>query len=67
MINNAANILNQETSNQVITENNSIKIPTGVSIESASYIENSNLETNEEVVEHTKSINAEEHTPKLFS
>ena len=45
---------------------NSSSIPSGVSIESASYIENNNLEE----YENSSSLhedNEEEHTPKLFS
>ena len=41
-------------------------IPSGVSIESASYIENSNFK-NEENTSISLNENEEEHTPKLFS
>ena len=41
-------------------------IPTGVSFESASYIENNNLAENEDSLSSNES-NEEEHTPKLFS
>ena len=49
------------------SENSFNEVPSGVSIESASYIENSNLEKNEEITEQTGCINDEEYTPKLFS
>ncbi len=54
----------QETSNE--TENISTNLPTGVSIESASYMENNNLIEKEEnlILSEDKE---EEHTPKLFS
>ena len=42
-------------------------IPTGVSIESASYIENNNLEENNDKLEISENNNDEEFTPKLFS
>ena len=65
---NNARKLNEETPNNVSTENNFDDLPTGVSIESASYIENSSLENNEEITEQADSINnEEEYTPKLFS
>ena len=64
---NDALTLNEETPNNVSTENNFNDVPTGVSIESASYIENSNIEHNEEAIEQADSINDEEYTPKLFS
>ena len=66
-INDASTSLNEETPNNVSTENNFNDLPTGVSIESASYIENSSLEKNEEITEQADSINEEEYTPKLFS
>ena len=52
--------------NIVEAEQNHNNIPSGVSIESASYIENSNLEDNEDSLD-TITNNEEEHTPKLFS
>ena len=55
-----------ENENIVETEQNHNNIPSGVSIESASYIENSNLEDNEDSLD-TITNNEEEHTPKLFS
>ena len=68
VINDASTTLNEEAANNVSTENNFNDLPTGVSIESASYIENSSLENNEEVTEQVDSINnEEEYTPKLFS
>ncbi len=42
-------------------------IPSGVSIESASYIESNNLEENEQVSSNLENNNEEEFTPKLFS
>tara|TARA_B100000963_G_scaffold296770_1_gene267995 strand:+ start:657 stop:2147 length:1491 start_codon:yes stop_codon:yes gene_type:complete len=40
--------------------------PTGVSIESASYIENSNLNQDQNITSNDE-MNEDEHTPKLFS
>ncbi len=54
------------TENIFDTEQNPNNIPSGVSIESASYIENNNLEDNENSFASI-SNNEEEHTPKLFS
>jgi hypothetical protein len=62
----STNNFNEDIPNNVSTENNFTEVPTGVSIESASYIENSNLEINKETTEQADSIN-EEYTPKLFS
>ena len=56
------NIFNE---NNVETEQLSNNIPSGVSIESASYIENNNLEENEGI--STTPTIEEEYTPKLFS
>ena len=42
-------------------------IPSGVSIESASYIENNNLKNNEKSSSTLSNENDEEYTPKLFS
>ena len=42
-------------------------IPTGVSIESASYIEKNNIEDDESNLAMEKDSNEEEYTPKLFS
>ena len=42
-------------------------IPSGVSIESASYIENNNLKNNEKSSSTLSNENEEEYTPKLFS
>jgi len=68
VINDASTSLNEEAQNTVSTENNLNDIPTGLSIESASYIENSSLENNEEITDQADSINnEEEYTPKLFS
>ena len=50
------------------TDQNLNNIPTGVSIESASYIENNNLEEyNEKILIKTQLKNEEEYSPKLFS
>ena len=68
LINDASTSLNEEAQNTVSTESNLNDIPTGVSIESASYIENSSIENNDEITEQADSINnEEEYTPKLFS
>ena len=68
LINDASTSLNEEAQNTVNTENNLDDIPTGVSFDSASYIENSSLENNEAITEQVSdSINNEEYTPKLFS
>ena len=56
IINDASTSLNNEEANNVSTENNFNDLPTGVSIESASYIENSSLENNEEITEQADSI-----------
>ncbi len=74
--------VDEEQDNASITQNNlenesqikgssenydySENIPSGVSIESASYIENNNLEENESSSADLEN-NEEEHTPKLFS
>ena len=64
----ASTSLNEEAQITVSTESNLNDIPTGVSIESASYIENSSLENNEEITEQSDNLNKEqEYTPKLFS
>ena len=67
VINGASTSLNQETPNNVGIEKNFNDFPTGVSMESASYIENSSLENNEQTSEQADSISEEEYTPKLFS
>ena len=69
VINDASTSLNEEASNNFSSKNNFNDLPTGVSIESASYIENSSLENNEEITEQADNIsnNEEEYTPKLFS
>jgi len=68
LINDASTSLNEEAQNTISTESNLNDIPTGVSIESASYIENSSIENNDEITEQAYSINnEEEYTPKLFS
>ena len=53
-----------DTSNEINPASNNI--PEGVSIESASYIENNNLEENESLVDKVEESEAE-YTPKLFS
>jgi len=68
LINDASTSLNEEAQNTVNTENNLDDIPTGVSFDSASYIENSSLENNKEITEQADNTNnEEEYTPKLFS
>ena len=68
LINDDSTSLNEEAQNTVSTENNPNDIPTGVSFESAAYIENSSLENKEEITEQFDSINnEEEYTPRLFS
>ncbi len=54
-----------EESNE--TNENLNNIPSGVSIESASYIENNNLKNNENITSTLSNENEEEFTPKLFS
>ncbi len=69
------NILNDVANNSIDEpmknkniDNNINEVPKGVSIESASYIENNNLnKNNEENLELSKSSFEEEYTPKLFS
>ncbi len=53
-----------DTSNEINLASNNI--PEGVSIESASYIENNNLEENESLVDKVEESEGE-YTPKLFS
>ena len=50
-----------------MTKENLNNIPSGVSIESASYIENNNLKNNETSTSLQSNENEEEFTPKLFS
>ena len=57
---------NNEVEQLTEKENTINNIPSGVSIESASYIENSNLEENE-VFSEINDKGENEHTPKLFS
>ena len=60
------NVEKEESNENRSQVDNSSSIPSGVSIESASYIENNNLED----YENSSSLhedNEEEHTPKLFS
>ena len=67
LVSNVSSSLNEEAPNTLSTKNNLNDIPSGVSIESASYIENSSLENNEETQAHADSTHEEEYTPKLFS
>ena len=63
----ANNSIDEPMKNKNI-DNNINEVPKGVSIESASYIENNNLnKNNEENLERSKSSFEEEYTPKLFS
>jgi len=57
---------NNEIEQSTENENNINNIPSGVSIESASYIENNNIEDNE-VFSEINGKGENEHTPKLFS
>ena len=68
VINNFENTLNneQEIKTEVNADQSLSSLPSGVSIESASYIENSNLND----IDNKRPLNennSEEHTPKLFS
>ena len=65
------NVENTSENENFIRESDELKenlnnIPSGVSIESASYIENNNFK-NEESTSISLNENEEEHTPKLFS
>ncbi len=61
----------EESAEVVGTENNLNNVPTGVSIESASYIENNSLGDkgeNDDILKHNfVDSHEEEYTPKLFS
>ena len=59
---NLENIIETSTNAEEVKTN----IPSGVSIESASYIENNDLEENTKSIEITED-NEEEYTPRLFS
>ncbi len=65
--NSSINNMKNEESTSALNEVNTIQnnIPSGVSIESASYIENNNLEEYDNLPE--KKFDNEEPTPKLFS
>ncbi len=67
ILNDAANNSNYTSAKSLTTENNYNEIPSGVSIESASYIENSNFGENDENMKSHKGSNEEDYTPKLFS
>jgi len=60
-INNLEQNIPEPKNDSVMTESNEDNIPNGVSIESASYIENNNNNSEIDI------NNDEEHTPKLFS
>jgi cell division protein FtsZ len=60
-INNLEQNIPETKNDSVMTESNEDNIPNGVSIESASYIENNNNNSEIDI------NNDEEHTPKLFS
>ena len=65
-----SNILNNAVNDSMQSNNaksNVSEVPSGVSIESASYIENNNFENIDETLEQNKIKNDEENTPKLFS
>jgi len=67
-INNADNNLENENLIGVLTEKEKVSsdIPSGVSIESASYIESNNFQEND-IASLTSENEEEEYTPKLFS
>ncbi len=67
-LNNADNELENENLLRGNADSGQISnsIPAGVSIESASYIENNNLDDNENTLSNLENIE-EEYTPKLFS
>ena len=67
VFNDAVNNSNEVSVETIRTSNNFEEVPTGVSIESASYIENSSLENEEETLNHNSISGEEEYTPKLFS
>ena len=66
--NNIEENLNEENSRDNLEEAEKVResFPSGVSIESASYMESNNLAENASV-SNTSQINSEENTPKLFS
>ncbi len=68
LVNNVENELENENliNNSTHTEKGSVDIPSGVSIESASYIESNNFQENDSVSLTTENKD-DEHTPKLFS
>ena len=57
------NLIGDSTEAEKVT----VDIPSGVSIESASYIENNNFEENNVDIQWTSKSEEEEYTPKLFS
>ncbi len=71
IIDNPAQNSIEESAEVVSTENNLNNVPTGVSIENASYIENNSLGDvgkNDDILKHNNvDSHEEEYTPKLFS
>ena len=67
ILNNVANNLNEEPIKDINTDNHLNEVPAGVSIESASYIENNFEDEEKEENLQLNSRNEEEYTPKLFS
>ena len=67
IFNDTENNSNEDSLENMKISNSLNEVPTGVSIESASYIENNNLEENNETSESLNKDKDEEYTPKLFS
>ena len=67
IFNDTENNSNEDSLENMKISNSLNEVPTGVSIESASYIENNNLEENNEKSESLNKDKDEEYTPKLFS
>ena len=67
IFNDTENNSNEDSLENMKISNSLNEVPTGVSIESASYIENNNLEENENFSILPEENNEEEFTPKLFS
>ena len=67
IFNDTENNSNEDTLENMNISNSFNELPTGVSIESTSYIENNNLEENNETSENLNKNNDDEYTPKLFS
>ena len=68
-ITNIENNLESKNTHDTLNETELVSnnIPSGVSIESASYIENNNLEEDKKSVSAISANNEEEYTPRLFS